>query len=244
MTRIVYDAIDDAGVDSLVIGASSTVRIMSSTYRFYPAYLSSLRRLDWPLDAFAVHTYPRPAGGPDEHTAGIVMVKAMLDDANAPDLPILDTEINFGLGGLGLPKRDIAPPLAGAYVAQTFLEALRMGLSSVEWYGWSPRTYPLLGLQLDPATTSTNTAWTALNDLIVGARFIGCAEQGIAEICGFERNGARFAIAYSPSGADGMIEVPATWSERCALGGPCTPVENGQTMVGISPITLSEPAAQ
>jgi hypothetical protein len=243
MTAVVKGVIDDAAARSLVVGASSTVRIMSSTYRFYPAYLAALKRLDWPLDAFAVHTYPRPAGGPDEHTAGIVMVKAMLDDAHAPDLPILDTEVNFGLGGLGLPKRDIDQPQAGAYVAQTFLEALRMGLSSVEWYGWSPRTYPLLGLQLDPATTNTNGAWTGLNDLLVGARFVGCAEQGVAEVCGFERNGARFSIAYSPSGVDGLIEVPAAWSQRCTLSGACTPIENALTMVGISPIALTGPAA-
>lgn len=238
MTRTVYDAVRGAGTTSLVIGASSTVRIMSTTYRFYPAYLTALRHLGWPLDAFAVHTYPRPGGGPDEHTAGIVMVNAMLDEAHAPNLPLLDTEVNYGLGGLGLPKRDIDPPLAGAYVADTFLEALRMGLTSVEWYGWTPNTYPLLGLQLGPATVATNAAWTATHDQLVGARFVGCAEQGVAEICAFERAGQRYALAYSPSGAQGTIDVPSAWTTQCALTGPCALVEGGTVAVAIMPIIL------
>jgi hypothetical protein len=242
MTRAVRDTLDEEGVGWLLVAASTTVRIMSTLYRFYPSYLSELKRLDWPIDAFALHTYPRPGGAPDEHTAGVVLVKSMLDAAGAPELPILDTELNYGLGGLDLPKRDIVPPDSGEYIAQTFLEALRLGLSSVEWYAWTALEYPLLGLQMHPGTLQTNASWTAIQHLLVGAAFVGCAEQAAVILCGFERDGERFAVAYSPSGTTFTVPLPSAWTTQCRLDGPCSPV-TGDVSVGLAPVVLHLEAA-
>lgn len=82
-----------------VVAASSTVRLRSAFTRFFPAYLKELRRLGWPVDAFAIHTYGPSTATPALRAKYERLARAELRDAHAPIRPLWDTEVNYGIKG-------------------------------------------------------------------------------------------------------------------------------------------------
>jgi hypothetical protein len=215
------------------------MRTDTIVYPFFSEYLTRLAALGWPVDGYAVHTYPRASGGPAERAIAIAQFKQMLTLAGAPNKPIWDSEINYGLGGVQEPKRDITGAQAAGYISQTFIDSVRLGVEYVDWYLWFPGNYDLLGIQLNPTTTETNAAWTWTHQQLVGASLTACANSGPAVVCGFERAGQRYALAYSPTGESVDVGVPASVKTQCTMNGECKPVTGGIVTVGVKPIRLS-----
>ena len=83
------------------MAASTTVRLDAAFNRFFPRYLAALRDLGWPVDVLSAHLYPASLGTPDERAAFVAQVTDQLALAGAPDLPVWDTELNYGLSGPG-----------------------------------------------------------------------------------------------------------------------------------------------
>jgi hypothetical protein len=239
MTQILHDTIKAAGQSSLVLTPSTTMRTGTAVYSFFSKYLVKLAERGWPVDGYAFHTYPRAAGGPQERVQAIAQFKAILALAKAPAKPIWDTEINYGLGGLQEPRRAVDGSEAQGYLAQTFIDAVRLGITQVDWYLWFPRDYGLLGVQLNPGTTDTIRAWKWTHDLLVGSSLRSCGNAGGAVVCGFARDGKSFALAYSSSGAPVQVSVPSTLTTQCDMDGRCTPVAGGVVTVGIRPVQLT-----
>ena len=70
MTKRAYDIIKANDPDALVVSPSPSTRLTGSFDRFFPEYLTELEKLGWPVDIWAVHTYPDGKGTPaDPHTA-------------------------------------------------------------------------------------------------------------------------------------------------------------------------------
>ena len=105
-----------------------------------PRYLAALGELGWPIDVFAAHMYPASKGTTDERAAFITQVTDALATAGAPDLPVWDTELNYGLAGPGPtnPLQTIAGAKARDWVVQTTFDSL------------APRHLPHLLVHLDP----------------------------------------------------------------------------------------------
>jgi hypothetical protein len=238
MTKVLADAVSAAGISSLVLTPSTTMRTDTIVAPFYEEYLSQLGSIGWPVDGYTFHTYPRASGGPEQRNNAIAQFKQMLALAKAPVKPIWDSEINYGLGGVNEPRRVIEGDVAEGYIAQTFIDSVRFGISYVDWYLWFPRDYSLLGIQLNPGTPGNNAAWKWAHDQLVGASLRACGQSGDAVVCGFTRGGSDFVLAYSTSGAEISAAVPAGLGQACEMNGVCSPVIGGKVTVGIKPVRV------
>ena len=239
MTQILHSALDRIGGGPLVLTPSINMRLVTTVNSFFAGYLTKLGSIGWPVDGYAVHTYPRAEGGPADRAMAISKFKQLLTLVGAPKKAIWNTEINYGLGGLQEPRRVIEGAEAEGYLAQTFIDSVRLGIEYVDWYLWFPRDYDLLGIQLTPASRGTLSAWSWAHRQLVGASLTACATSGAAVVCGFERDGERYALAYSSTGESVRVSVPATLLRQCDMVGACQPIVGKNVLVGIRPSRLS-----
>ena len=222
MTKTVYDAVQERELDIDVYAASATTRVAGSIYRFFPAYLEGLEKRGWPVDGFAVHAYPDADGTASDMSGLVAQFKAYLAIANAPDLPIANTELNYGLAGPGdKPHRDVPRKYSEAWVTRTFLDSIRLGLDSTYWFAWTPKYYGQLGIQLNPDTPDTIRAWETFYGWVVGSTYLGCTEPGGAVLCEFTEDGRSFWIGYADRAT--VVDAPGGAVEICELRGRCGP---------------------
>ena len=232
MTKRAYDIIKAKNPDALVVAASPSTRLTASFDRFFPEYLAELEQRGWPIDVFAIHTYPDGQGDPATRALLIAKAKDSLAAANAPDRPIWDTEVNFGLAGPGdVPKTEITGAQAAGYVVRTYIDDLRFGIDRSYWYIWSLGPLPFLGIQAFTGSDGEQ-GFFALDNWIVGASFGGCTETGDVVSCEFSRDGQSSIIAWS-DGAD----APFTAPEGTQL--VCDPLANCQEVRGGDQVTLT-----
>ncbi|MDD2857965.1 MAG: hypothetical protein PHU75_04735 [Candidatus Nanopelagicales bacterium] len=218
-----------------VVAASSTMRLTTSFSRFFPAYLTELRRVGWPVDVFAIHTYGPSTAAPAIREVYVARARARLKAAGAPARPLWDTEINYGIKGPGAayPDVDIEGAPAAADVAQTYLDSIRLRLARTYWYAWSPPT-ELLGITMFDATLGaiayqTTHAW-------VSQASVGCTSAAV-RVCRINRSGQIAEVAWTSAGAAGAYVVPPYATRQCDALDVCTPAVGGSTvMVGRMPM--------
>lgn len=237
LTKRAYDIIKKTDPAATVVAASTTVRLTGAFDRFFPRYLEELRTLGWPVDAFSAHLYPESRGTTDERAAFIAQVTDVLDAAGAPDLPIWDTELNYGLAGPGAdnPRQSISGSRARDWVVETTIDSLALGISRTYWYIWTPEPYPLLGMQL----TNTSGAVKGLrivDQWLVGGTLGTCGEQAGVATCEVEKNGVPSIIAWSLDGPAALV-APDGFTEVCRTSNECTPVA-GAVELDETPVRL------
>ena len=233
MTKSAYDIIKAANPDALVVSASPSTRLASAFDRFFPEYLNELKALGWPVDVIAIHTYPDGAGDPVARGALIEKAQAALTAAGAPDLPLWDTELNYGLAGPGdIPKTEITGARAAGFVVRTYIDDLRYGIDRSYWYIWSLGPYELLGIQAY-AGSDAEQGFFAVDSWVARATFGGCTETGNAVTCDFSRDGTSWVVAWAQTG-----EAPYTTPENSQL--VCDPLANCTEAAPGTEITLTE----
>jgi hypothetical protein len=233
MTKRAYDIIKANDPDALVVSASPSTRLASAFDRFFPEYLAELKALNWPIDVVAIHTYPDGAGDPVARGALIEKAQAALTASGAPDLPLWDTELNYGLAGPGeIPRTEITGPRAAGFVVRTYIDDLRYGIDRSYWYIWTLRPYDLLGIQAY-AGTDAEQGFFAVDNWVTGASFDGCTENAGAVTCDFSRDGTSWIVAWAETG-----EVPYTTPENSQL--VCDPLSQCQEAGPGTQITLTE----
>ncbi len=240
MTARAYSIIKKIDRKAVVVAPSTTVR----TYRkydpftqFYPRFLTALAKYKWPVDVFAVHAYPAGNGTIATHAAYIARMQATLVRAKAPKKPLWETEINFGLAGPGpIPRQQLSDTTQAAWLAQTYLDSLRLGVSRAYWYAWQPPSF--LGITTWTGTPATK-AFTDVQSWTVGARWRGCTVRGTVVTCTIQRGSALQQIVYTTSGT-ASIKVPVGVARSCAAGKICTAAKSGSVLrVTILPVRLS-----
>ena len=224
LTKRAYDIIKEVDPQATVVAASTTVRLPGAFDRFFARYLEGLRGLGWPVDAFAVHLYPASRGTTDAREDFITQVDGALDAAGAPDLPVWDTELNYGLAGPGSdnPRQRIVGSRARDWVVQTTLDSLALGVDRTYWYIWTPEPYALLGMQL----TNTSGAVKGLRIIdqwLVGGMLGECTDDGAVATCQVEKNGVPSLVVWSLSGP-AAIAPPAGYGEVCRTNNKCAPL--------------------
>lgn len=233
LTKRAYDIIKKIDPDALVVSASPSTRLVGPYEKFFPAYLKALGEKGWPVDVFAVHTYPAADGDPAARGALLQAVKDDLAEAGAPDKPLWDTELNYGLAGPGdLPKQEITGPRAAGFIVRTYIDDLRYGVDRSYWYIWTQKPYDLLGVQAFPQSEA-ESGFFALDNWVIGSAFEGCEENGDAVVCNFSREGAKSVVAWAEKG-----EVPFKAPDGTAL--VCDPLANCQEVAGGAEMTLTE----
>ena len=233
MTKRAYDIIKANAPDALVVSPSPSTRLTGAFDRFFPEYLTELQKLDWPVDIWAVHTYPDGQGTPATRALLVNKFKDALTAASAPDLPIWDTEVNYGIAGPGeTPGQEITGERAAGFVVRTYVDDLRLGIERSYWYIWSLQPLPFLGIQAFAGSPSEQ-GFFALDNWVTGANFAGCTEQGNAVTCDFNRDGTTWVVAWAQEG-----EAPYTTPSNSQL--ICDPLANCSEAGPNTEITLTE----
>jgi hypothetical protein len=232
---------DTIGGTSMVLAASTGTRATNAFVTNYGDYLDQLASLGWPVDGYTVHSYPIANAGPVERVAELGQFKTLLALRGAPVKPIWDTELNYGLAGLGQDVRPIDDSTGAAYIAQSFIQSIQYGIDVTYWYLWTGTRgyYDLLGAQLDPATPISNSVWNNLRGTLNGSSMTRCVEAGSVYACQFRRGGSEFTMMWTSSGT-AKVNVTGLGSRMCTLlGSPCEPVVNNQVTVGMLPVRIT-----
>ncbi len=224
MTKSAYDIIKAADPKAKVVAASTTVRLQGAFDRFFPQYLAALADLGWPVDVLSAHLYPASKGTTDERAAFVESVQADLAAANAPDLPVWDTELNYGLAGPGPtnPLQTIEGAQARDWVVQTALDSLHLGIARTYWYIWTPAPYPLLGMQLTNDSGAVK-GLRVVDQWLVGSTWQGCVDDGAVVSCSVDKKGVPSVIAWATN-ETGTFTPPADLTQACNTANKCTPV--------------------
>ena len=233
LTKQAYDIIKRIDPAATVVAPSTGTRLTGAFNKFYPAFLNDLGALGWPVDVYSAHTYPAGPGSPLDRAKLAAMWEKALITAHAPAKPLWDTENNFGLAGPGAanPHHDITGAAAQQWIARSYLDALRLGISRVYWYAWSPNT-PLLGIQLNETAPAT-VGYATLERWIVGATFNGCS-KGPKVTCNFSRAGSPFQIVYVENGGAKPFKLSAAFAQVCQLDDTCAPL-GAKTVTAVGP---------
>jgi polysaccharide biosynthesis protein PslG len=237
LTKRAYDIIKAEDPKATVVAASTTVRLEGAFNRFFPRYLAALKDLGWPVDVLAAHMYPASKGTTDERAAFITQVTGAITAAGAPDLPVWDTELNYGLAGPGPsnPLQTIEGARARDWVVQTTFDSLARGISRTYWYIWTPKPYPLLGLQLTNDSGAVK-GMRVVDQWIVGGTTTGCTDDGSVTSCPVVKNGVPSVIVWA-NDRTGTFTAPASLTQACTTANACTAI-SGPLEVGETPVRL------
>jgi polysaccharide biosynthesis protein PslG len=224
-----------------IVSASTTVRLTSAYNKFFPKYLKGLKGYKWPVDAIAAHTYPPGTGTPGDRATYISTVEKDMSKAGVPaSKELWDTEVNYGIKGPGsTPGKKITGADAAAWVAQTYLDDVRLGVARAYWYYWDSNT-SLVGIELWQGTTGTagyQTSYTWMN-----GKYYSCT-SGQVNTCQFSDAVNPQVVAWASKGS-GTFTVPANASVSCNALNQCTPVTPGsQVTIGSMPQWFGNPAS-
>ena len=178
LTGKAREVLAQADPEALLVGASTTVREAGPVKAWYGKYTAALAEQGWPVDAMAVHLYPRAAEGVQERAEYVRIMREWLA-ARGWSGPVWDTEVNYG------DRRDFATEIvtvpqdvATGWVARTYIDSLALGVQRVYWYSWNDH---ILGIdQIDPSTNEilpAGQAYLTVQDWFDGAYWEGCTGE-------------------------------------------------------------------
>lgn len=228
ITARTYRIVKSIDPAALVIAPSTGTRLGGPFKKFYPRFLNALKAEGWPVDVWAVHTYPASKGTPVDRAALARTYQAVLNAAGAPNKPIWDTENNYGLKGPGPqnPDVDIEGIKAANWVSVTYLDSLRLNIERVYMYTWEPPN-DLWGIQFHIGTQGAK-GFTTTQKWLVGSTFKGCTQKGARVTCTItSASGETQQIVYPTKGRK-MFKVPAQYKQACNVLDVCAPISKGK----------------
>lgn len=245
VTKQVRRALTDCPSGGNVVAASTGTRAEGAFVTNYNAYLSALKSLDWPIDGYAVHSYPSANGGPAERLDGVTQFKTMLAVNGAPVKPIYDSEVNYGLAGLGQNHIDIDQATSGAYISRTFIDSVRYGIDHVFWFLWTPDYYNKLGIQLNPSTPYQRIAWDLTYSWLVGSRMQRCSDASpasdpstVVTLCQLTaQNGSNMTLAWT-NGKTVKLDATGLGNDWYGIDGNAGRIGGNPVDVGPAPIQI------
>ena len=237
LTKRAHDIIKSIDPSATIVAPSTGLRLNGALQRFYPKFLQELKARNWPVDVWSAHTYPNSLGTTNDRRKLANTWIDLLKAAEAPNLPLWDTENNYGLGGPGpdFPEQDIKGTKAASWTAVTYLDALRLGISRVYIYQWGPYN-DLWGIQYKdgaPGAIAMNT----LQKWIVGTTYKGCKEAKRKVTCKFRTSDGVNQIVYSETRKK-KFKVAKRYKQMCQLDGTCSAVPANRKVRTKSPVLL------
>ena len=252
LTKAAFEEIRRCNPGALVVAANTTSRAEGSFANFFPAYLQELKARGWPADAYSVHSYPKAAGGNGDRIAGVSQFRLMLALAGAPFTTVFDTEVNYGMEGLGQGKVEIVGEKAAALMSRTYIDSVRYGFGSTFWYVWTSQPDPKMGIQFTPDADAEKKAWNKTYEWLVGAQFHACGEPTLPRglvVCQFDRGGVPFSLAwFGEVNADSAtLLLPGSFNglgSQCEtlLGSDCKGILEGTSALTSTPVRIFGPA--
>ncbi len=247
LTGKAREVLAQADPEALLVGASTTVREAGPVKAWYGKYTAALAEQGWPVDAMAVHLYPRAAEGVEERAEYVRIMREWLA-ARGWSGPVWDTEVNYG------DRRDFATEIvtvpqdvATGWVARTYIDSLALGVQRVYWYSWNDH---ILGIdQIDPSTNEilpAGQAYLTVQDWFDGAYWEGCTgelvqptgEPGSLTTCSMTTgDGLPAQILFTNEGTT-TIPTPQGASQVCRLDGACEAISPDELEVTANPILI------
>jgi hypothetical protein len=221
-----------------VYASSTGTRASNAFVTNYPAYLKALAAKRWPIDGYTVHSYPSASGGPVQRAEEIAQFKTLLAQNGAPPKPLLDTELNYGLAGLGEGRRVIDPATGAAYLSQSFIQSVQYGIDSTFWFLWTQADYDKLGIQLNAGTPQTIAAWDQTRAWLVGRVMDQCAAGADLNACQMYGGSGNLTLLWTNEGTR-QVNVSGLGSTVQQLDGSVSPLPaNNVITVGIAPVAV------
>ncbi|MFM8514860.1 MAG: hypothetical protein ACKOBJ_01170 [Actinomycetota bacterium] len=238
LTGKVRSAVRDCGSVAKVYASSTGTRSSNAFVTNYPAYLKALAAKNWPVEGFTVHSYPAADGGPKQRAEELAQFKTLLALNGAPKLPILDTELNYGLAGLGQGRRVIDAATGAAYISQSFIQSVQFGVDSLFWFLWTQADYDKLGIQLNAGTPRTIQAWKQTREWLVKQEMTRCASGDVLQVCQITGPKGNATLLWTTAGEVNVnVDGLGTTVER--LDGTSSPVGASKTVtVGVAPVAI------
>jgi len=167
MTRIAYDVIQAKDPSALILAPSITTRLTSSGENFTRAFVPALLAEGLPVEGWSIHSYPDGDADPGERVRDVRYFQAVMADllATRPEalnLPLWDTEVNYGVKGpANIPGRAFTPEEGARLMASTFADSQALGIDATFWYLYTVHPNDIVGVQFTPDTPLTQAAWFA-----------------------------------------------------------------------------------
>jgi hypothetical protein len=213
-----------------LVAASTTVRSKGPVGKWGRKYGAAMRRVGWPVDAVSAHFYPPATKGPGTRVAYIKRIKKYYKRYGAKRKPLWDTEMNYGdTRAYMRTKRTYTGAKAATYVARTYLDSMRYGVSRVFWYGWDIH---VLGTDLTArdgsgTVTAGGLAFRTTQAWMAGGRWYGCRTRSRVTTCTIrQRDGSKVRIRYASRTK--TYRVPRGTSAIEFLDGSVKQVSSGQ----------------
>jgi hypothetical protein len=245
LTKIAYDAVKNEDPEALVVAASTTTRAEGAFTVWFPRYLKELEALGWPVDVFSAHAYPPSTMSPAQRVVYLRQVNKFLEEAYAPPLPLWDTEVNYGLAGPGpeYPDVDLRGATQAAWLAQSYFDSIRTGVTRTYWFQWSPVSpNSLLGVITWPGTKAALT-YQVIQDWLVGANWGGCQELNGLISCSITNETGTGMIVWSQTG-DQTWQSPSPITQICRIDGRCKKGEATELTAKDAPVLAYFAAAE
>ncbi len=242
LTKAASKIIRQGDPTAKIVSASTTVRLTPAYKKFFPAYLKELKKAKWPVDVIAIHSYPDGRGTPATRATLIEVVNTQLKKSKVPaNKELWDTEVNYGINGPGKIKgQTVSGAVAASWVAQTYLDNLRLGVDRSYWYFWAPDT-ARIGIAMQEGTTGAIGYQSAFNWM--NESYFNCA-SGTINSCNFGDNDNPRIVVWSSIGTQAYT-VPAKATVSCTALNECSAVAPGQSIkIGNMPTWFGTPQNQ
>lgn len=177
-----------------------------------------------------------------ERLRGLEMARAVVDRLGLSLVPIWDTEVNYGnRRDNGHPEEAFGPKVGAAYLARTYVDSLRYGVTKVFWYSWESQVMGISTTQqVSGNVLPPGTAFFTIQDWLDGAKWGGCSDQRVT-VCSVKRAGQRQYLLYAPLGKTRTVTLPRSSFDVgrvCRLDGRCTPISARELRVKQAPVLL------
>ncbi len=240
LTKKVRDTVRACGSGAQVLASSTGTRASNAFVTNFPAYLKALEARGWPVDGYTVHSYPAADGGPTQRIEEIAQFKTLLAQNGAPVKPILDTELNYGLAGLGQDRRVIPPSTGAAYISQSFIQSVQYGVDSLFWFLWTQADYDKLGIQLNAGTPQTIQAWKQTQEWLVGQSMTRCAIGDVLQACQMRGPKGEYTLLWT-TGPEVSVDVTGLGSTVQYLDGTSLPIgASNRIGLGVAPVAVRQ----
>jgi polysaccharide biosynthesis protein PslG len=255
LTRWTSQVVSEIDPNIRVVSPAMCTRLASQldTLRSYVEQRPGGQPLTAYLDAVGLSLYPPQDGGPEQAVRQLRAARRIMADAGVM-LPVIDTEINYGLvggpdnGGPGSYGPGSAPPpaplpeqLQAAYVLRTYLLQASADVLRVYWYAWDRIDLMNTRMVEDDYITPTaaGRAFAVVRTWIVGTRPVGCARStdGTRNCRFVAAEGVRTAV-WNPTRLVPVVAGAGTTGYATSDGVTSSASEGDVRTVGATPILV------
>lgn len=242
LAMVASEIIREIVPEATVVSPPFVLRLPSqwSYFKSFWSLQSPALNLAAGLDAVALQLYP-PADGLPEAEVRLVQKAWRVLSQHGIDLPLWNTEINYGLQG-GPEPPPIPESLQRAFVMRTYLLNAGLGVQRVYWYRWDIGPIANTYLTRDDRTkTLAGDAFGVVRDWLDGARVQGCSSGETAPgvwACLASKGRQVRTFWWKPRGPATKIEADAATSWINADGTVSACRASCRVEVGVTPVMV------